>query len=364
MKRVGLGIALLAGAVGWNAAGAATLFMGVYPDQLIVMDEAAGALTGKIKLETGLPTSIRLSHDRSKIFVNTITTSGIEVVDVATRKVLSRFSLNTPTTRYRFNGGAPDPTGRYYYTTLLQIDKGIDRYEVSKLRYAVIDLQEQKVVRTRDIDPEDERASANSFRTAMMVSEDGKYLYFFRDKVVVLNTADLTVVDRIDLAKAEATGMETATFGGALDTLAGPDEYVSLFTTSDPYIHNRVFGIGRFNLSSRTFDFQPIGPVPTAVVGLQVAPDRKKAYTVATIGTFGNKRCEFWRFDLATNTVEDRAEFQCRSRFNLGMSSDGQKLYIYGASYDLEVYDAATLKYERTWDLQHDITMAGMIAAR
>ena len=86
--------------------------------------------------------------------------------------------------------------------------------------------------------------------------------------------------------------------------------------------------------------------------------------SVATIGTFGNKRCEFWRFDLATNTVEDRAEFQCRSRFNLGMSSDGQKLYIYGASYDLEVYDAATLKYERTWDLQHDITMAGMIAAR
>ena len=41
---------------------------------------------------------------------------------------------------------------------------------------------------------------------------------------------------------------------------------------------------------------------------------------------------------------------------------DGKKLYIYGAGFEIEVYDAATLKYERTWDLNNDITGAGLIA--
>ena len=42
------------------------------------------------------------------------------------------------------------------------------------------------------------------------------------------------------------------------------------------------------------------------------------------------------------------------------MSSDGQKLYIYGAGFEVEVYDTATFKLEKTWDLHNDITMAGL----
>jgi hypothetical protein len=42
------------------------------------------------------------------------------------------------------------------------------------------------------------------------------------------------------------------------------------------------------------------------------------------------------------------------------MSSDGKKLYIYGAGFEVEVYDAATFKLEKTWDLNTDITMAGL----
>jgi hypothetical protein len=43
------------------------------------------------------------------------------------------------------------------------------------------------------------------------------------------------------------------------------------------------------------------------------------------------------------------------------MSGDGKKLYFYGAGFQIEVYDAATLKYEKTWDLNTDITFAGMV---
>ena len=45
----------------------------------------------------------------------------------------------------------------------------------------------------------------------------------------------------------------------------------------------------------------------------------------------------------------------CRTRFTLGISADGKKLYIYGAGFEIEVYDAATLKYEKTWDLNNDV---------
>jgi hypothetical protein len=82
---------------------------------------------------------------------------------------------------------------------------------------------------------------------------------------------------------------------------------------------------------------------------------------VITTGNLGNKRCEFWAFDLGTNHITQTMEVPCRSRFSFGMAGDGKKLYIYGAGYEIEVYDAATLKYERTWDLNNDVTGAGMI---
>jgi DNA-binding beta-propeller fold protein YncE len=137
-------------------AGAATMFMGAYPDSLIVVDEGKGGVTERIKLGTGLPTSIRLSNDRKRIYVTTITTSGIEILDSATHKIINQFSLNTPTRRYRFNSGAPDPSGRYFYTVLQEMDKGLDRYTVGKPKYAVIDLQLKKVVRTAEVAAEDE----------------------------------------------------------------------------------------------------------------------------------------------------------------------------------------------------------------
>jgi len=74
------------------------------------------------------------------------------------------------------------------------------------------------------------------------------------------------------------------------------------------------------------------------------------------MGNGGNKRCEFWAMDLATSKIAQTKEVPCRSRFSFGMSGDGRKLYLYGAGFEIEVYDAATLKYEKTWDLNHDMT--------
>lgn len=357
-KTLQLGLAAALALAGTAASAKPTMFLGGYPDELLAFDESTGTVMQKVKLATGLPTSMRLSNDKKLLYVTTITTSGIEVIDVASRKVVNSFALNTPTERYRFMGGVPDPTGRYYYTIAMKMDKLPDRWMIGKSQYAVIDLKLKKIVRTQDVAPEDE---SNNFRSGFTLSEDGKTLYILREKVIVLNTADLKVAQRFDLAKPEVSGMENVNFGGGVQSQQNNREFVSLFNASDPYIHNKVFGIARLNLASREFTFAPIGPAPSALSGLEVTPDGKDGYTVVTNGTLGNKRCEFWHFDLATNKVLDKAEFQCRSRFTFGMSGDGQKLYIYGASFDIEVYDAKTLKYEKKWDLGNDATMAGMV---
>ena len=118
------------------------------------------------------------------------------------------------------------------------------------------------------------------------------------------------------------------------------------------------------DLIARKFTFTPIEPITNQISGLEITPDGKYAYNTATNGAPGNKRCEFWKFDLASLKLTDKEECHCRSRYTPGMATDGAKIYIYGASYDIEVYDATALKYEKTWDLSADATMAGMVALR
>src|ERR1700730_510170 len=133
----------------------ANVFLGAYPDSLLVFDESKGQVVDHIPLTTGLPTSMRLSLDGKKIYVTTNDRSGIEVIDVATHKVLNHFVLNTPTKRYRFTGGTPDPGGKLFYTITQEMDKQSDRYQVSKPKYTVIDLTQQKIVKTVEIPKED-----------------------------------------------------------------------------------------------------------------------------------------------------------------------------------------------------------------
>ena len=352
MKRFLAPLALFA-----TAASAGTLYLPAYPASILVFDESEGRITGRIPLVTGTPMSMRLSPDRKTIYVTTIDHNGIEVIDVATRKVTNHFVLNTGTKQFRFRGGAVDPDGKVFYTVTKEIDRFPEHFEVARAKYTAIDLAQGKIVRTADMPREDELANRLSFD----VSPDGKYLYQFGPKLTILRTEDFKVVERMDLAQTDFPGMQNVQLGGDMDSIGQPGMHTSIFNSSDPIVHNRVFGLARLNLATREVNYNPIGPAPAGMAGIQVTPDKKFAYTIVANGAFGNKSCEFWAFDLATNRLARKAEAPCRTRFSFGMSSDGAKLYIYGAGYDIEVYDTATLKLEKTWDLQNDITYAGIV---
>jgi DNA-binding beta-propeller fold protein YncE len=344
------------------AASAGTLYLPAYPAAVLVFDEGKGQIVDRIPLTTGTPMGIRLSPDHKKIYVTTIDHNGIEVIDVASRKVTNHFVLNTSNKQYRFWSGTPDPQGKLFYTVLKEIEKFPDHYEVSKAKYAVVDLEQQKIVKLVDVPKEELGVTDIGYgRAAIEVSPDGKYLYQFGENVTILQADDFKVVDHIDLAKPNFPGMEHVHFGGDLDLINVPGEHIAIFNSEDPIVHNKVFGLGRFDLNNRQIEFNPIGPTPGGIAGLQVTPDRKLAYTVISSGIHGTKRCEFWAFDLSDDRIANKAEVPCRTRFTLGISSDGKKLYIYGAGFEIEVYDAATLKYEKTWNLNVDVTYAGIV---
>lgn len=349
-----------------SLASAGTLYLPAYPSQVLVFDEGKGQIVDKIPLETGTPMSIRLSPDRKLIYVSTIDHNGIEVIDVATRKIVNHFVLNTPTTQYRFWGGAPDPSGKYFYTVTKAIEEKPEHFEVGKPMYTVIDLEQHKIVKTIEVPQED--ATARDFDyagAAFQLSPDGKYLYHFGEVIKVLQAADFKEIDRIELAKPEFPGMQNVRvgggFGGDLDLANEAGQHLALFNSEDPIVHNKVFGLARFNLSTRQIDFNPIGPAPRGMAGFQVTPDKKAAYTVAVSGIHGTKACEFWAFDLTSDQISKKADVPCRTRFTLGISTNGKKLYIYGAGFEIEVYDAATLKYEKTYDLNTDVTYGGIV---
>jgi hypothetical protein len=73
-------------------------------------------------------------------------------------------------------------------------------------------------------------------------------------------------------------------------------------------------------------------------------------------GAGGNRLTEWWIWDLQTHQVIKKAPFESRPTFSFGISSNGKKLYLYGAGSTLEIYDAQTLKSEKMIFVNKDLT--------
>jgi len=343
-----------------SASAQGTLFVGTWPHTIHVVDEAKQKVIDKIDLSTGTPLDMTLSEDRKTLYIETLENAGFEVIDVATHKVTNSLTLNEGSKKYRFSAWAPDPEGKLIYTLYRTVEKKSDRFEVDRnTKFGVIDLAQKKIVRTGDV-PKDEEQVGFGFGGGMRFSPDGKFLYVFRNSVYIFDTTDFKMVDKIDLSKPQFPGMASLGMGRVLDSIQEPGMLISVFNSQDPVVHRSIFGIARFDLNKRTFEFTPVGPSATGMTGLQVTPDRKRGYTVAFNGQGGTRRCEFWEFDLANNKLIRKQEFDGRARFSFGISSTGKEFYIFGAGYTVEVYDAASMQLRNTIDLSADIT-SGMV---
>jgi DNA-binding beta-propeller fold protein YncE len=343
-----------------KAAAGALLYIGTWPKNVLVIDEAQGKVVDRITLHTGTPQGLTLSYDKKKIYATTWQ-NGIEVIDLATRQVTNYFILNEGNRSVRLSGLAPDPQDQVLYATIRVAIKQVDRFEIEKPKFAVIDLAQKKITKTFDFPKEHD--SPFGFMAGYRVSPDGKLLYVFKEDVLIFDLKDFKQVDKIELSKPPHPGAFPIRIGGGDDPNEEPGVVTSVFNATDPVVRRRIFGIARLDLQTRNLDFTPVGPATTGMTGLHLTPDRKTGYTVAFMGGGANRRTEFWVFDIPTRKLIKKLEFESRTRFSFALSGDGRQLYIYGAGPTIELYDANTLKLQRIINFDGDST-TGLLVLR
>jgi hypothetical protein len=321
------------------------LYIGTYAGDIQVIDEATEKLVDRIVLKTGIPRSAIPSQDRTRFYVLDSTYERLEVVDIASKSTLQTYSLREGNRRMRVISMQPDPLNRFLILLTRTATKQIDRWEIGPPTLQQFDLATGKVTRTIPWPRNEERENAN-----LRFSPDGKFLYFFSEDVIVLDTTDFKEVETWPFSQPVEPGLGRVNLGPVHDFFDAPGMFTGLFTMQDPVQHRRIMGIGRVDLTARRIDFRPLGPAES--VSFTQAPDRKRAYGLKQdIG-----RYEFWTFDLEKPSVVSRAEFKGRPRMGLRVSSNGHLLYIYVAGATIDVYDAASYKYLRTIQMNADQT--------
>jgi WD40 repeat protein len=330
------------------------VYFGAWPHQVAVFDSAQEKIVDSITLQNDVPRTLILSADKKKLYVTTLNDNSIVTIDLTTRKVVSSFSLNSGNRNVRLLGLTPDPNGKYLYGIATVISKQLDHYDVDRPQFIVIDLALQKIVRTGEFPKEE---GTFGFRTTLKASPDGKLLYLFRENILVFDTTSFHVVRKIDLAKPQAPGVENVSLNLLDDPNELPGTITSVFISSDPFVHRAVFGIGAIDLATLSVEFSPVGPVDGEnLMPLLLTPDRKVGYTVAINGDPGNRWCEFWAFDMTSRKLLRKREFDGRTRFSFGLSADGSKIFIYGAGFEIQVYDAGTFELRSDVETPGDMT--------
>ncbi len=351
-----IGVLLAGAGAGAPAAaqsgGNGTIYMGAYDESIWVIDEQTLEVSGKIQMQTGIPRSFRLSHNRERLYVRDATTHNVEVVDLASQRSIDKFTLSEGNVTVRINGFNIDPQERFAILLVKSYTKLIDRFEIGPSILLRYDLQTHTVTDTIPWPDEEERDFAR-----ILFSPAGDLVYLFTDEILVLETDGFTEVDRWEYAEALEDGMGRFDFGFPTNLYEEPGFYTGMFRVTDPVQNRRMMGVARVNLAERDIDFYVLGP--SASVSFVMAPDGKKAYGLhQEVGNY-----EFWTFDLEQRRVVGKTQFDGRPRMALMPSSNGELLYIFNAGNSIDVYDAETFRHLRTVRYDADMTSMFLLPA-
>jgi len=327
-------------------AGTGRLIIGTFPDKFWIIDEATASIVGTIPYESGIPRRTSMSKDRTRFYTVESMMEKVEVIDIASRRTVDKFTLSEGNKQVRIRSVEPDPQHRFVMMVIKSATKLVDRFEIGPPQLVQYDLAAHTITRVIPWPNGDERENAN-----IQFSPDGSLMYLFSDQdVLIYETAGFTQTDKWELSKPIEEGVGRLNFGSTDSVNDEPGFYTGIFNITDPVQGRRVMGIGRVNLAAKTVDFYTLGPAMG--VGFAMAPNRKVAYGIMSeIG-----RYEFWKFDLEKKQLAARLEFQGRPRMSMKTSSNGRVLYIYNAGATIDLYDAETFKFIKAIQLEGDAT--------
>jgi len=326
-------------------AGRGTLYIGVRPNKILIIDEATEKVTGHIELKTGIPIGLTLSKNKKHFYVANTDMETLEVVDIASRKSIDSFKLGEGDKHVRLRGWEVDPLERFIVMNTKTATKKEDRWEIGPPTLQQYDLKEHKIMRTIPWPKGEEREGVG-----LTFSPDGKYMYMFGDDILVFDTTDFKEVDKWELSRPLEDGFGRINFGGLDDTYEEAGFYTGIFNVTDAVQNRRIMGIARVNLTKKSVEFYALGP--STGLSFSLSPDRKWGYGLhQEVG-----RYEYWTFDLEKRRLHSKLEFPGRPRMGLKTSSNGKVVYIYIAGNTIDLHEASTFKYLRTITLDADTT--------
>jgi len=334
-------IASFAGA----AAAQGVMYAGVWPSDVLIMDEATGAIKDRIHLRHGAAFSLTRSQDRKRFYAVTGLMQTIEVIDLDSKQVVDEITFSQGNKKTNFTRSlAVHPDGRTLFAPIRTTTKEVDRYTLDKPQLAKINIREKKIEKTLELPREYGQAGL------MRVSPDGKFLYVFSRDVLIIDVAEFKMVDKMMLDRPIYPGLGLFRFGSSFESHDEPNALTFVYNSTDPMTNRTMMGIAHFNLVDRNLDFYETGP---SIGGsFAVSPDHKQAYIVRNqVG-----QDELFVFDLEAKRLVKRQEYDGRPRTAVKVSSDGKKVYLHQAGNTIDYLDAATLRFEKRVELPGDFT--------
>src|SRR5262245_23026885 len=93
--------ALFAASAFAQGGGNGTIYVGTYGKKILVLNEANLKVVDSIPISVGIPYSMALSFNRKHFYVLDPLVENVEVVDIATRKAIDKFTLSSGNTKVR-----------------------------------------------------------------------------------------------------------------------------------------------------------------------------------------------------------------------------------------------------------------------
>jgi hypothetical protein len=353
------------------------MYIGTLDKKLLVFDEDKEEVVGEIAM-AGVPRLTAVSADKKQLYVIN-TRMGLEVVDLDSRRSSGVVNLSDGRSRpdvfgfvpdlinpgnydfEGFSGLAVDPAGQYLYSSMKVTVKDLDEYRIEPTKFVAIDLRSKTIAKTFPFPKELDQGFGPL--VSYKVSPDGKLLYVFGKDILIYDLANFSQVDKITLSKPNYPGASPLRLTATDDPYDDTTKVTSVFTSVDPIVHKGTLGLATLNLMTREVSYNPIGPA-FPMLGFMVSPDRKLGYSVMFNYAGGNRRTEWWVWDLQSHQVIKTQPFESRPTFRFGVSSDGTKLYLYGSGSTLEIFDATTLTSRKVMFLNRDITTNLVTLAR
>jgi hypothetical protein len=321
-----------------------TLIMGVWPNELRLLDESTEKFVGEIRLRYGAVTGYgRTPHtpDFKRLYYITDRMEAVEVVDPVSRQVVDELRLSTPARRVRVLGVSPYPDGSALILRVVAVGMDIDRFEAEETEYVVYDLKARELIESFRL-PKEVRTN---FTSSFPFASDGKTFFAFGRDVFELSAATHEVVSRIPLAKPLLAGY--GPLRPAELYSPEPGLYYGLVSTTDPFLKKEMTGVLRIDLGKKTASSFEIGPKVDANV-FALSPDGKTGYA-------GLK--DLAKIDMESHriTALKKGFLQGRAATVLIVSGDGTKLFVTGIGDAIQVVDAESLEVMRTIQLGRDL---------